>query len=111
NVRIRKVSACGEITTVAGIGSSGFSGDGGPATQAALGAINLSGLSLAADAIGNLYIADTYNGRVRRVSPDGIINTIAGGRARDTTGDGGPALDAVLNASSLAIDLQGNLYI
>ncbi len=112
NVRIRKVSACGEITTVAGNGTYGFSGDGEPATQAALGAINASGLALATDALGNLYIGDAYNSRIRRVTPDGIINTIAGGRERGTTGDGGPAVDALIfGPTSLAFDLQGNLYI
>jgi len=112
NGRVRRVSACGEITTVAGNGSSGFSGDGGLATAAKLGAMNGSGLALAADAAGSLYIADSYNNRVRKVTPNGFIDTIAGGSDRGDSGDGGPAKAALLfGASSLAVDLRGNLYI
>src|SRR6267142_1339046 len=112
NGRVRRVSACGEITTVAGNGSSGFSGDGGLATAAKLGAINGSGLALAADAAGSLYIADSYNNRVRKVTPNGFIDTIAGGSDRGDSGDGGPAKAALLlDRKSTRVNLRGNLYI
>src|SRR6185503_12173572 len=70
--RIRKVSPDGTISTVAGTGVSGFSGDGGLATQASLR--NVQGLALAPD--GSLYIGDTANHRIRRVSTDGLITTV-----------------------------------
>ena len=119
NHRIRKVSSDGIITTVAGNGlccegSSGgggsFTGDGGPATQA--------GLELpwgvTVDGQGNLLIADTGNSRVRKVTPDGIIRTIAGGGNPYFLycGDGGPATAACLRwPGKVAIDQQGNLFI
>src|SRR5206468_3403683 len=74
NHRIRRVGPDGIITTVAGLGTAGFSGDGGPASQARL---NLAeGVAVGPD--GTLYIADTSNHRIRRVTPDGIITTVAG---------------------------------
>ena len=76
--RVRKLDRSGTITTVAGTGVAGFSGDGGPAAQAQLA----SPYGLAADMLGNLYIADLGNARVRRVTADGNISTIAGGRRR-----------------------------
>jgi len=107
NDRIRKVSAAGVITTVAGNGTSGYSGDGGPATSAELGLYGIDGIAV--DASGNLFIADSNNGRVRMVAPSGIITTVAGG---GTGGDGGPATNAQLNAPSVvAVDASGNLYI
>src|SRR5207245_2575513 len=81
NYRVRKVSPDGSITTYAGTGVEGFSGDGGPATQARLGGgeLPLEGtLGLALDGAGNLYLSDTGHHRVRKVSPDGIITTFAG---------------------------------
>lgn len=101
NNRIRKVSN-GLIVTVAGNGTSGFSGDGGPATSAEL---NLP-TGIAVDASGSLFIADA--GRIRKVS-NGIITTVAGGGT--TLGDGGPATSAQLSARSIAVDFAGNLYI
>ncbi len=74
NNRIRKVTPAGVISTVAGNGSQGFSGDGGPATSAQLSGPE----SVAVDAAGNLFIADRYNDRIRKVTPDGIISTVAG---------------------------------
>ena len=107
NHRVRKVNPSGIITTVAGNGNRGFSGDGGPATSASLS--YPSGLTL--DASGNLFIADERNRRVRKVSPDGIITTVAGGGGPGL-GDGGPATSASLvNASDVAVDAAGNLYI
>src|SRR6185295_5867493 len=75
NNRIRKIAADGTVTTVAGNGNAGFSGDGGPATAAAL---NVP-VDLAVDGAGNLYIADSVNNRIRKVSPAGVITTVAGG--------------------------------
>jgi len=95
NRRIRKVSADGIITTVAGNGSSGFSGDGGPATSAAIGS-NLNDVDVGPD--GSIYIVQTNEHRVRRVRPDGIVTTFAGGGILPGTdiGDGRPATRAEL---------------
>jgi uncharacterized protein (TIGR03437 family) len=107
--RIRKVSGSGLITTVAGGGNNGvccFSGDGGPATGAQLN--NPS--SVAVDAAGNMYIADTNNNRIRKVSNKGIITTVAGGGS--TLGDEGPATSAKLDSpGAVTLDATGNLFI
>ncbi len=92
--RVLKVSAAGTITTVAGTGSGGFSGDGGPATSAQLGFAN----EVALTADGGMLIADGNNRRIRRVSPAGIISTVAGSGSSVFAGDGGPALAAGLNS-------------
>ncbi len=106
NHRVRKVSPGGTITTIAGSGVAGFSGDGGPATSANLNYPQ----GVAVDAQGNVYIADTSNYRVRKVSPGGTISTFAGGGS--SLGDGGPATAAQLNApKGVAVDGQGNVYI
>ena len=108
NNRIRKVSDNGIITTIAGTGTSGFSGDGGVATSAEL---NFP-IGVATDAAGNLYIADTGNNRIRKVSAKGIITTIAGTGTYGFTGDGGVATSAELYEPNLvATDAAGNLYI
>jgi sugar lactone lactonase YvrE len=101
--------ATGIITTVAGNGSRDFFGDGGPATNAAL---NHPG-GLAVDNAGNLYIADRYNGRIRKVSAStGIITTVAGNGDGDFSGDGGLATNARFwNANAIAVDSAGNLFI
>jgi trimeric autotransporter adhesin len=88
--QVFRISASGTITTYAGNGQSGFSGDGGPATAAQLNAPSV----LALDSAGNLYIADTSNGRVRKVTPDGTITTLAA--------SGG---------AGVAVDAAGNVYI
>ena len=108
NNRIRKVSSGGIITTVAGTGVGGFSGDGGSATSA-----QLSGpFSATVDGSGNLYIADMKNHRIRKVSPNGIITTVAGTGMGGFSGDGGPATSAQLNEPSAAApDASGNIYI
>ncbi|MGD0589793.1 MAG: RHS repeat-associated core domain-containing protein [Bacteroidota bacterium] len=91
NYRIRKISPDGIITTVAGTGVNGFSGDGGPATQAMMG--EPRGLTIAPD--GSILFCDIGNARIRRITPDGIIRTFAGnGNGYSITGDGGPALNA-----------------
>jgi len=110
NNRIRKVDhATGTITTVAGNGTQGFSGDGGPATSAQLH--YPSGVAL--DTAGNLYIADVGNTRVRKVDhATRRITTFAGNGTVGDSGDGGPATSAqLISPSSLAVDTAGNLYI
>jgi sugar lactone lactonase YvrE len=93
--RVRKITPAGTITTVAGNGVNGFSGDGGLARSAELS----SPTGVAVDSFGNLYIADGPNARIRRVSPKGIITTFAG------TGD-----FRILRPGQIAIDSKGNLY-
>jgi PKD repeat protein len=106
NNRIRKVSG-GIITTVAGAGTLGYSGDGGQATSAQLN----RPVGVAVDTQGNLYIADSNNNRVRKVS-GGIISTVAGIGTAGYSGDGGQATSAQLQyPDGVAVDAQGNLYI
>jgi streptogramin lyase len=110
NVRIRKVSAAtGVITTVAGNGAEGYSGDGGAATSATL--FYPSGVAV--DGAGNLYIADAFDDCIREVSAaTGIINTVAGNGTAGYSGDGGAATSAELHAPyGIAVDGAGNLYI
>src|SRR5215468_2794975 len=108
NHRVRRVSPSGVITTIAGTGARGFSGDGGPATNAQL---NLP-YGLAVDIVGTLYIADLGNQRVRRIAPDGIIATIAGDGRKASSPDGGLATQSsLLSPRNVAIDDAGTLYI
>jgi uncharacterized protein (TIGR03437 family) len=108
NQRIRKIASSGIISTVAGNGVAGYSGDGGPATSASL---NFP-VGLALDSGGNIYIADANNSRVRKVTPSGIISTIAGNGQEGFSGDGGAAVSASLNLpSDVLVDGGGNLYI
>lgn len=104
---VRKVTPAGIITTVAGTGTSGESGDGGLATQARLSLV----LGIAVDSSGALYIAELT--RLRKVSSNGIITTIAGGQSFSAPlGDGGPAVNAALTrALGVAITVNGDLYI
>ncbi|HEY5611103.1 MAG TPA: hypothetical protein VIL97_07840 [Thermoanaerobaculia bacterium] len=106
--RIRKIDkATGIITTVAGNGVRGSSGDGGPATAASLHA---GGIAL--DRSGNLYIAEFDTGRIRKVTPaTGIITTIVGSGVQGFAGDGGPATLARLRPYDITVDSGGNLYI
>jgi gliding motility-associated-like protein len=105
---VRKVSPSGIISTVAGVGTFGYSGDGGPATSAAL----WSPSSVAIDTSGDLYILDFMTSVVRKVNKQGIISTIAGNGTIGYSGDGGPANLARLNHPiDLAIDKAGNIYI
>src|SRR5262249_4467559 len=108
--RIRKISTNGTINTVVGNGTMGFPsglGDGGPATSA-----SLSGFvgGLAVDAAGNLLIADTANERIRKVSADGIIRTVAGG-GTNYRGDGVIATDAGIDPWGIVIDGANNLFV
>jgi sugar lactone lactonase YvrE len=108
NHRIRKVNAGGVITTVAGNGNPGFFGDDAAATSASL---NLP-IGTAVDAAGNLYIADTSNHRIRRVSADGMVTTVAGNGIGGFSGDGSAGSRATLNSpGGVAVDAAGNLYI
>jgi len=114
NSCIRKVNTAGIITTIAGSGSSffggGYSGDGGAATAAEL----YSPQGVSTDAIGNVYIYDNGNNRIRMVNTAGIISTVAGNGIQGFSGDGGQATAAglyLLNGSGVTIDVLGNLYI
>ncbi len=105
---IRKVDAAGNISTFAGTGTGGFSGDMGPATAAMINAP----YGIAVDASNNIYFADTDNNRVRMVNASGIISTYAGTGAIGSSGDGGAATAAKLHTPTyLAIDAAGVLYI
>ncbi|KIG14422.1 hypothetical protein DB30_06765 [Enhygromyxa salina] len=105
--RVRKIEA-GVITTVAGTGEAAYSGDGGPATQAAL----RWPTALELDGEGNLYIVDTFNHAVRRLATDATISTVVGTGVEGDQGDGGPATQAQLNEPfGLARDDDGTLYI
>jgi sugar lactone lactonase YvrE len=108
NHRIRKVNPSGVISTVAGNGIQGYSGDGDAATNASLN--GPSGVSV--DAAGNLYIADNGNHRIRKVTTSGVISTVAGNGIGGYSGDGGSATSASLSfPSGVALDAAGNLYI
>lgn len=111
--RIRKVDQNGIITTVAGNGTAGYSGDGSLATAAQLN--DPRGIAVGPD--GSLYIADSNNDRIRRVSPSGFITTFAGGndscvRRTDPCGDGGPATEAtILSPENVSVAPNGDVYI
>ena len=113
NHRIRKVDSAGIVTTIAGSGTTGeggggFGGDGGPAVEARL----RYPYGAALDGSGNLYIADAWNHRIRKVDSAGIVTTIAGSGTEGYGGDGGPAVRAQLShPQGVALDGSGNLYI
>lgn len=108
--RVRKITkATGLISTYAGTGTCGLSGDGGAATSAQLSAATSQ---IALDTAGNLYIADQSNYRVRKVDTSGNISTFAGTVNGGSSGDGGPAASAVLNnVKGVATDASGNVYV
>jgi sugar lactone lactonase YvrE len=104
---VRKIDPSGTITTGAGTGKAGFSGDGGPATEAKVIAYHI-----ALDASGKIYFTDTDNNRVRMVDRDGIIHTVAGSGKTGYSGDGGPATKAIFEGPwGIAVDGEGNLFI
>jgi len=108
NARIRTITPDGIIQTIAGSGGTNYGGDGGLATQAFLDRPR----DVAMDLTGNLYVADTGNHRVRKITPSGSISTVAGTGSPGFSGDNGPALAAALNSpSGVVADLQGNVYI
>ena len=107
NNRIRKIDVSGVITTIAGTGTAGYNGDGIPATLAQL--IVPHGVAL--DDSGNIYVADLYNIRVRKINSAGIISTIAGNGLSAYTGDGGDATAAQINSPyGICTDHSGNVY-
>ena len=108
NHRIRRVTADGTITTIAGNGTSGYSGDSGLAVDAK---INYP-TSLTFDSAGSLYIADTNNHRIRKVDTNGVITTVAGNGTAGYSGDSAAATSAMLrNPRGVALDASGNLYV
>jgi sugar lactone lactonase YvrE len=107
NERIRRVDPSGTITTIAGTGVQGFSGDGGPALAAQFDGPR----GLAGDSAGNLYVADDNNHRIRRIDPSGIVTTFAGTGTAAFSGDGGPAQAAELNhPRGVAVGSRGNVF-
>ena len=105
---VRKVDTNGTITTFAGTGAQGFSGDNGPATQALLN--QPSGVCVAPSGV--VYVNDQKNNRVRAISTSGTITTVAGSGSTLSSGDGGPATSAgMVNPIRCAVDQSGNLYI
>lgn len=105
--RIRKINTAGIISTIAGIGTEGYSGDGGPAISAAL----KEPYDVHADAFGNIYVAD-YNHTIRKINATGIISTVAGNGTAGYTGDGGLATSAQLDYPlSVWVDNCGNIYV
>ena len=107
NYRIRKINISGIISTFAGTGIGGYSGDGGQATAAEL--VSITGMCF--DRLGNLLIADLNNAVIRMIKTSGIITTIAGNGLAGPAGDGGPATAASLGEFDLACDNYGNIFI
>ena len=106
--RVRQIDTAGEISTIAGTGEDGEEGDGGPATEAQL----CYPAGVATDATGNVYVADSWNHRIRKIDTDGVITTVAGMGAPYSGGDGGPATEAQLAFPvAVAVDAGGNLYV
>ncbi len=108
NYRIRKIDTFGIITTIAGTGTNGYSGDGGPATSAEVNVL----FGIANDTLNNLYIADTDNDRIRKIDTNGIISTICGNGSVGFSGDGGPATAAVIRGpQSVTVDHYGHIFV
>ncbi len=106
--QIRKITTSGIISTIAGNGTSGFSGDGGPATAAVIGSVG----GIAIDSMGNIYFGDKTNIRIRKINTAGIISTIAGTGISGYSGDGGPATSATfILPTGVSLDRNDNLYI
>jgi sugar lactone lactonase YvrE len=108
NHRIRRIDRSGVVTTVAGNGTEGATGDGGPALSAQLNHPR----GVAVDGRGDLFVADSMNHRVRMVDPAGIISTVAGCGRQGFGGDGGPATTARLfEPRGVAVDVAGRLFV
>lgn len=108
NLRIRRINRDGRIETIAGTGEPGFSGDGGPATEARIGFVQ----QIALDREGSLLLVDRWNRRIRKVGLDGIITSIAGDGRSVSAGDGGPALEASLgNPTGVAAGPDGSIFV
>ena len=108
NRKVRKIAPDGIITTVAGSGDTGSSGDGGPATEATFN----SPWDVAIDSMGNLYIADLFNQKVRKVDSEGIVSTFAGTGESGLMGDGGPASAAQISfPRGIAVGIASEVYI
>jgi hypothetical protein len=110
NQRIRKINAAtGIISTIAGTGTAGYSGDGIAATSAKLNYPN----AVCVDGSGNIYVSDVNNSRIRKINAStGLISTIAGIGSSGFSGDGGPATSAaVANTWAVAVDASGNVYV
>ncbi|MES2702627.1 MAG: T9SS type A sorting domain-containing protein [Bacteroidota bacterium] len=104
---LRRIDSSGVISTVGGThGVTGFSGDGGPATLATFNNAN----TIATDQIGNVYVADLGNKRIRKIDTFGIITTIAGTGVFGNSGDGGLAVDAQIYPTHVQTDMSGNVY-
>ncbi|WP_143106614.1 S-layer homology domain-containing protein [Cohnella sp. OV330] len=107
NQRIRKIDANGVISTIAGNGTQGYSGDGGPATAAAMNAP----IGVALDPQGNLFVSELTNHVIRKIGTDGIVSTVAGDGTAGFAGDGGSAAAARLKSPvGVAADAAGNVY-
>ena len=105
---VREINTAGIISTVAGNGGGGYSGDNGPATSASLYGPEY----VAFDQFGNMFISDIYNYDVREVSPSGIITTIAGNGMQGYSGNGGPAIESILYGPvGLGVNSLGSLFI
>ena len=108
NRRVREIDPSGIITTIAGTGKPGDAGDGGPGVEATIGSVT----GLASDGTGNLLIADQFNYRIRKLTPRGIITTVAGNGRQGAGGDGGAATAAELSyPAGVGADTKGNVYI
>ncbi len=102
--QIIKVTPNGTATVIAGTGQASFGGDGGPSTSATLNGPS----AVAADSVGNIYVADLGNQRIRKISTNGIISTIAGGGTSEIDGVG--ATQSIVVPAALTIDKSGNVY-
>ena len=108
NNRIRKVSSTGTITTIAGTGSAGYTGDNGQATAATMN----GPFAVAVDPAGNVFFSDFYNNVIRKINPDGVISTFAGTGTAGYSGDGGEATAATFyRPGVVTFDGGGNFYV